>query len=257
MLAFLLAGASFALLWATSFHPEYGYFIDELYYLACAVRPAWGYVDHPPLSVLILGVSRRLLGTSLPALRLAPALAGVATVVLTGALARRLGARAFGLVETGAETVSVVNSLGVRVSEPRSRAQVLTVMTSASGGSGYAEQVAVDVARIDASAIGREAAERSSRMQDPIELRQAETGLILGVAAQLALQTDLVRSVAGREAVVALASIVTVAYTARLWWGASKTAGKAPSARRAARRSALRSGPWRWDRAQSTARPSG
>lgn len=91
-----LAASLFLLEWIPALVGSYGYFIDELYYLACAARPAWGYVDHPPLSILILAVSRRLLGTSLPALRVLPALAGAATVVLAGALARRLGARAFG-----------------------------------------------------------------------------------------------------------------------------------------------------------------
>ncbi|MGD8328081.1 MAG: glycosyltransferase family 39 protein [Acidobacteriota bacterium] len=91
-----VAAALFLLEWIPTFFGPYGYFIDELYYLACAARPAWGYVDHPPLSIGVLTINRALLGGSLPALRLVPALAGVATVVLSGALARRLGAGAFG-----------------------------------------------------------------------------------------------------------------------------------------------------------------
>jgi hypothetical protein len=40
------------------FAPGYGYFRDEFYYLACADHLAWGYVDHPPLSVLLLWIVR-------------------------------------------------------------------------------------------------------------------------------------------------------------------------------------------------------
>ena len=69
----------------------YGYFRDELYYLACARHLAWGYVDHPPLSVAVLAVERAALGESRLALRLVPALAGAAVVALTGWLARELG----------------------------------------------------------------------------------------------------------------------------------------------------------------------
>lgn len=32
----------------------YGWFRDELYYVACSEHLAWGYVDHPPLSVVLL-----------------------------------------------------------------------------------------------------------------------------------------------------------------------------------------------------------
>jgi MFS family permease len=70
---------------------RYGYFRDELYYLVCAQHPALGYVDQPPLSILILGVIRALLGDSLIAIRLLPALAAGATVFLTGRIARAMG----------------------------------------------------------------------------------------------------------------------------------------------------------------------
>lgn len=95
------------------------------------------------------------------------------------AAAESVAAQAFGYAQTGFQEISVVNSLGIRVTEPRSRAQVLTVMMGAGGGTGYAEQVAVDLATIDASAIGREAAERSSAMRDPIELPAADYPVVL------------------------------------------------------------------------------
>jgi hypothetical protein len=73
----------------------YGYFIDELYYLACARRLAWGYVDHPPFSIFLLRGETALLGTSIPAIRVLPALAGAALALLTGSLARQLGGGGF------------------------------------------------------------------------------------------------------------------------------------------------------------------
>ncbi len=73
--------------------PHYGYFRDELYYLACGDHPAWGYVDQPPLIGWIAWLLRHSLGTSLWALRLLPALAGAAAIILAGLLARALGGR--------------------------------------------------------------------------------------------------------------------------------------------------------------------
>ena len=75
---------------------SYGYFADEFYYLACSEHLAWGYVDHPPLSIVLLALSRAILGDALWALHLLPALAVAGSVVLTGLMARRLGAGAFG-----------------------------------------------------------------------------------------------------------------------------------------------------------------
>src|SRR5438128_12499660 len=74
---------------------RYGYFRDELYYIACGRHLAFGYVDQPPLSILLLRLNQILLGNSLFAIRLLPALAGAAAIALTGAIARELGGRAW------------------------------------------------------------------------------------------------------------------------------------------------------------------
>ena len=92
----LFAGAKLVLHLLTS--SGYGYFRDELYYLACADHLAAGYVDHPPLSVFCRWVARSLLGESLPALRLVPALVGAATVALVGLMARALGGGRWAMV---------------------------------------------------------------------------------------------------------------------------------------------------------------
>lgn len=70
-----------------------GIFRDELYYVACAKRLAWGYVDHPPLSIALLAAVRGGLGESLLAMRFPAAVAGAITVFLGGLIARALGGR--------------------------------------------------------------------------------------------------------------------------------------------------------------------
>jgi 4-amino-4-deoxy-L-arabinose transferase-like glycosyltransferase len=87
VVAAALAGVLIA---ATAFGP-YGWFIDEFYYLACARHLSWGYVDHPPLSILVLAATRSALGESMTAVRLPVALAVAATVLVAARIARRLG----------------------------------------------------------------------------------------------------------------------------------------------------------------------
>ena len=82
--------------WLPGVLGPYGAFIDEFYYLACAAHPAWGYVDHPPLSIAMLAVIRWLAGDSLLVLRFVPAALAASVAIATGLLARRLGAGAFG-----------------------------------------------------------------------------------------------------------------------------------------------------------------
>lgn len=89
----LIAAASLALHLYTS--SGYGYFRDELYFIACGRHPAWGYVDQPPLVPLLAAGMQALFPFSLVALRLPPALAHGATILLTGEAARALGGSRF------------------------------------------------------------------------------------------------------------------------------------------------------------------
>lgn len=70
---------------------QYGYFGDELYYMAAGEHLDWGFAEGSPLTPAIANLSRWLLGDSLFAIRLFPAIAGACTVVLTGLIARELG----------------------------------------------------------------------------------------------------------------------------------------------------------------------
>ncbi len=70
---------------------RFGIFRDEYYYLACAARPVWGYVDQPPFSIWVLSAWKTVFGDSLHSIRVLPALCGSATIVLTGVTAAQLG----------------------------------------------------------------------------------------------------------------------------------------------------------------------
>jgi hypothetical protein len=74
---------------------HYGFFRDELYYIACGQHLAWGYVDQPPLIALVAWFARHALGTSLFATRLLAVLAGAAVVYATGRVAAELGGGLF------------------------------------------------------------------------------------------------------------------------------------------------------------------
>ena len=79
------------------FNNRYGYFRDEFDYMACGDHLAWGYVDQPSLAPFLMRVSRELFGDSLRAVRLFPALASSANVVLTAMIARELGGKSYAL----------------------------------------------------------------------------------------------------------------------------------------------------------------
>ncbi|MBO0694985.1 MAG: glycosyltransferase family 39 protein [Verrucomicrobia bacterium] len=92
-LTLIVVFSAVALLVHLLMNGRYGYFRDELYYIACSRHLAFGYVDQPPLSILLLRLTQILLGSSLFAIRLLPALASAATVAITGLIAREMGGR--------------------------------------------------------------------------------------------------------------------------------------------------------------------
>jgi hypothetical protein len=93
LIAWLLPAVTLAFHVAT--YAGYGYFRDELYYLANGEHLGFGYVEHPPLIGVIAWIVRSTLGDSLFAIRLLPAVAAAVTVWLTQATARELGGGRF------------------------------------------------------------------------------------------------------------------------------------------------------------------
>jgi hypothetical protein len=75
-------------------NPHYGFFRDELYFIICGFRPAWGYVDQPPV-VPFLAAGSQLFGHSLFLLRAIPALFAAASVYTTCLLVVELGGGVF------------------------------------------------------------------------------------------------------------------------------------------------------------------
>jgi hypothetical protein len=71
---------------------RYGYHGDELYFLECGRRLAFGYVDHPPLIPWIARLADEI-GGGLVSLRVPAIAAGVGTMVVTALLVREWGGR--------------------------------------------------------------------------------------------------------------------------------------------------------------------
>ena len=76
---------------------RYGFQQDELYFLVAGHHLAFGYVDQPPLAPLLTRITG-LLGVSPTAIRIIPALAGGAIVLITARLAALFGAARLGQV---------------------------------------------------------------------------------------------------------------------------------------------------------------
>ena len=89
------------------------------------------------------------------------------------------GVNAYGSFSTGTETTAVANSNGIRVGGTRTVAQLLTVSMGPDGGTGYAEQAAVDATTIDAAEIGRESAEKARATANAVAIEAGDYPVVL------------------------------------------------------------------------------
>src|SRR5512143_2092954 len=91
----------------------YGYFRDEMYYLANAEHLGFGYVEHPPFIGLITALVRATLGDSRFAIRLLPALAAAATVWFGVRLAAEFGGGRFARFLAGLSLLAMPGLIGM------------------------------------------------------------------------------------------------------------------------------------------------
>ncbi|HET7814202.1 MAG TPA: glycosyltransferase family 39 protein [Candidatus Baltobacteraceae bacterium] len=96
---------------------HYGFFRDELYFIVCGRRPAFGYVDQPSLVPLLAAFSQ-LGGISLFALRAVPAVFAALATYVACVLALEFGGGAFAVLVAGLVTIVAPEMLafGARLS---------------------------------------------------------------------------------------------------------------------------------------------
>ena len=107
--AWLIAALFVAVMLAVS--DRFGFQQDELYFLVAGHHLSLGYVDQPPLAPLLTRVTG-VLGVSPTAIRIIPALAGGAVVVISARLAALFGAGRAGRVVTALATACAPVTLG-------------------------------------------------------------------------------------------------------------------------------------------------
>ena len=82
-------------------HPEYGYFRDELYYIAVSDQYSLANLDIMPLTPLFLKLITSIFGYSIKSVHLASSLCGALSLVLACLITRELGGKKYAILLTG------------------------------------------------------------------------------------------------------------------------------------------------------------
>jgi hypothetical protein len=80
---------------------NYGFFIDELYTLACSRNVSLAFVDIPPVAPTLLSLSTALFGDSLFAIHILPSIFSGVMVILVGLMAKELGGKRLAILLAG------------------------------------------------------------------------------------------------------------------------------------------------------------
>jgi Dolichyl-phosphate-mannose-protein mannosyltransferase len=91
---------------------NYGYFRDELYYIADGRHLQLGYVDQPLLMGWLAALLRVIAGDSLVAIHVIPALACALLIVVTGLMARELGGGRVAQLVAGVAALFTLDYMG-------------------------------------------------------------------------------------------------------------------------------------------------
>jgi hypothetical protein len=121
----------------------YGYFRDELYYIACSKHLAAGYVDQPPLSIWLLALTRRTLGESVFAIRLVPAILSALSTALVCLLASRMGGGRTAMILGGLSFLAAPQLLGFQAYYSMNSLDILFWLLAAHALLGLAEHASL------------------------------------------------------------------------------------------------------------------
>jgi 4-amino-4-deoxy-L-arabinose transferase-like glycosyltransferase len=110
--------------------PRYGFHRDELYFMTNAKHPAWGYVDHPPITPMMGWLSQQLFGDTVFGLRALTALVAAFIVIASAAVCAELGgdASATLLTAIATATTATVLAFGHMLTTPTVDVLVWTVL---------------------------------------------------------------------------------------------------------------------------------
>lgn len=84
---------------------QYGLFFDEFYYYSMSGHLDFGYMDAPPVTGALMALSRGLMGDSIPAMHIFPAVAGSFAMLFAALTARKMGGGRFSQALTAASVM--------------------------------------------------------------------------------------------------------------------------------------------------------